>query len=319
MNASVVPEGETTANVGKIFSHQIVTNYFSFVNQGDKPVEIKNIVETCGCITGSSDKLSVKPSEKFTIKTVLNASSIKGSFMRRLWLITDDPASKKTLLTVTGNVQPFFIGIPEKPIKIFLEKENMSFTNTFTLTAIKTNFFLGKTPTTHKDLHMESKLAKSDTEAHTYTLTTILHPKTDKNIDTFITIPVSGGTDAIALYIPFKIMANVSLKIFPSKLVTAKMDAPLTRRFYINTCSKSLRIEKLNWEPHIEGLSIEIKKNKTKQNRSTIESSRCMCTLCASPDALKALGAMDSPGLTFRYPGHKPTKIDFVNLKLTRQ
>jgi hypothetical protein len=79
------------------------TAVFNFANAGDGPLMVTDIKRCCGAVT-KVDKEELAPGESGVLTAQYRASKRTGAFRRKIGLITNDPGSQQTELTITGNV-----------------------------------------------------------------------------------------------------------------------------------------------------------------------------------------------------------------------
>ena len=107
-NAQKPAEFKFTAVVhdfGKIEKMKPATYEFTFVNNGDVPLIIKDAVAQCGCTTPvliPAAGTPIKKGEKGTIKVTFNAAT-DGQFLKLVTLNSNAVASP-TILTIKGDV-----------------------------------------------------------------------------------------------------------------------------------------------------------------------------------------------------------------------
>ena len=323
-DAGLAMTSTNTVGLGKIYSFFKSTNTFHFVNNGKTDITISDVVSTCPCITADKIRKVLKPGEKYVLETRFNARSVHNKFSRGVWLVTDDPAQKRFLVKVAGEVMPLFSGVPEQAIVLASKDENVAFTNKFTFTAMTKNYSL-KEPS--KNTMPPGVSVALSQDAGKYQLTTIIHPSKQRRI-AIVKLPVKGPVKTDPIQIKFKFVVGASLKASPSRMIITSLGATLKKRFYINTYSCDIKPNELKWLPQIEGLEI---KKEVFTRRSPITSrlsarkassqpkrkskTRYTCTAVISPEALKKIMAMAEPALTFSYPDHKPVKISLILLK----
>jgi len=325
--AELTPVSTNAVDLGSLYNYDRRISEFTLVNSGKTKVKILELISTCPCIFGEKDREVVEPGGKLTVKTHFNARTVHGQFSRGLWVVTDAPANNRTLIKVTGEVIPLFIGFPEQEITLRAADENTVFTNQFTLTGTTTNYFLGEPSNDSKTMEISTRLDKVEGATNTYQLTTIIKPKSTLNMAQYVYLPVNGPVAVDAEKIKFKFLIGTRLQASPSKLVLTTLDQAQEKRFYINTYSPEPQLEKLTWEPQIEGLTIkkEIFERRPlfiptsqvnkKPNATREPNIRFTCTATFTPEALTKIMAMDDPAITFSYPDHQPAKMPLVELR----
>ncbi len=96
----------TVVDYGTIEQDSDPYRYFEFSNTGNQPLVIKHAKGSCGCTVPEYEKAPIMPGETSKIK-VRYATNRVGKFTKTITLTTnegEDPAGKKTVLTIKGTV-----------------------------------------------------------------------------------------------------------------------------------------------------------------------------------------------------------------------
>ncbi len=89
---------------GEIQEGDVVTETFSFQNDGQEPLIIANAKGSCGCTVPSWPKEPIPPGESGKIDVKYNSSNKKGN-ERKTVTITANTQPKQTRLTITADVK----------------------------------------------------------------------------------------------------------------------------------------------------------------------------------------------------------------------
>jgi cytochrome c553 len=95
-----------THDFGEIRSDQKVEHLWVFHNDGDAPLEIVQLLTSCGCTMTVLDSKVVAPRAGGTIKVVFDPAGQQGSVRKSLSVVSNDPDGGRTLLTVKAFVRP---------------------------------------------------------------------------------------------------------------------------------------------------------------------------------------------------------------------
>lgn len=94
----------TTVDFGNVDSGKVVDILFQFENAGDDTLVIQNVIPACGCTTAALDKKEYAPGEKGKIASKFSTSGYSGKVIKTITVVSNDPASRETRLTLTGTV-----------------------------------------------------------------------------------------------------------------------------------------------------------------------------------------------------------------------
>lgn len=93
---------KTEHNFGKIKQNKPVTQVFTVINKGNKPLLIENATAECGCTTPEYSKAAILKGKSTTIKVTFNAAAV-GVFTKRVTVKFVNIA-EPTYLTIKGEV-----------------------------------------------------------------------------------------------------------------------------------------------------------------------------------------------------------------------
>jgi hypothetical protein len=105
-----------THDFGNIPQGTPATYEFSFVNNSNKDVLIKNVGTSCGCTAPSYTKTAIKPGEKGVITATFNAAAA-GPFNKTLTVFTSEEGVNPKGIVIKGNVNvatPAAVTTPSK-------------------------------------------------------------------------------------------------------------------------------------------------------------------------------------------------------------
>lgn len=79
---------------GEIGEDEIPVYDFRFVNIGDKPLEIRHITTSCGCVSAKCDERGIQPGDSGKISVTYYPKGHPGRFERRIFVYTDLSGTK---------------------------------------------------------------------------------------------------------------------------------------------------------------------------------------------------------------------------------
>jgi uncharacterized cupredoxin-like copper-binding protein len=95
---------ETQYNFGQVVEGKVVDHVFSFANDGDQKLTIKEVKNSCGCTAALLTKKELAPGEKGELKVELNTANRSGKMTRNITIISDDPKEPQKNLTIFAEV-----------------------------------------------------------------------------------------------------------------------------------------------------------------------------------------------------------------------
>ena len=102
-------------DMGTVEPGSLITNEFTFTNQGDAPLEIVEVRPGCSCATAKFDSM-VAPGQagKITIPVNIYKEWVGQKFRKVAWVLTNDPLTPQLRLVIYGEVAPLPSASPSK-------------------------------------------------------------------------------------------------------------------------------------------------------------------------------------------------------------
>lgn len=294
--------GSGTNDLGKITFDEKKTVFLRLKNEGDAPGEIRALIPTCSCISGTVDKKRVGPQEATDLRVVLDASKVHGVFKRLLWVETNDPVSPRLPVSLCGEVSPLFHGLPTSPQQQLLSLGE-TWTNRFTLTPAETNLFW-REPLLSADTNKLSATVAVRTNQSgktSFDVTLAITALVSGHHTLFLEIPVEGWPTPQSVKLAYDVRVGSEMQVVPSVLFLFPTRQPLTRKAFITISGKQADSKALTCAPPCEGVSVQVQPNPGKQN--------LMVTLTFSPEAVSKLLKERDAQLTFHYPKCQPLSL----------
>lgn len=101
-------------NFGQVFAGQKVEHTFTFLNQGDAPLEIEQVRSSCGCTAALVSARSIPPGESGEIRTTFDSSRFRGNVLKTVTLYSNDPAQRTAQFQLRGIVRQEILPAPER-------------------------------------------------------------------------------------------------------------------------------------------------------------------------------------------------------------
>ncbi len=95
---------ETKYDFGELYQYQETSHVFTFENIGDQPLEITDIVRTCGCTAVTSGDDVIAPGGTGTVKVVFNAENFAGPVDKVIKVLSNDPENGEVRLYISGKI-----------------------------------------------------------------------------------------------------------------------------------------------------------------------------------------------------------------------
>lgn len=97
---------ELAHNAGEVETPGSVDHNFTFKNEGDAPLEIKEVKSGCGCLIANYDPL-IQPGENgvISISMKLYPEWEGREVSRTTWVITNDPENRQIRLTLSAKAK----------------------------------------------------------------------------------------------------------------------------------------------------------------------------------------------------------------------
>ncbi|RPI75481.1 MAG: DUF1573 domain-containing protein [Ignavibacteriales bacterium] len=95
---------ETQYNFGQVSEGKVVDHVFSFSNDGNDKLTIKEVKTSCGCTAALLSKKELGPGEKGELKVELDTANRSGKMTRNITIISNDPKEPQKHLTIFAEV-----------------------------------------------------------------------------------------------------------------------------------------------------------------------------------------------------------------------
>ncbi len=99
---------KTTVDVGKVKKGEKAVYDFEFVNEGDSPLKILNLIPAClACTTATVDREEVPPGGKGRVTVTVDTGVevvLPGKMVKAVEVRTNDPANRVVVLIMSGEV-----------------------------------------------------------------------------------------------------------------------------------------------------------------------------------------------------------------------
>jgi len=95
---------KTQYNFGKVTEGKVVDHIFTFKNNGDALLTIKEVKTSCGCTAALLSKKELAPGEEGTLKVELNTANRSGKMSRNITIISNDPKEPQKYLTIYAEI-----------------------------------------------------------------------------------------------------------------------------------------------------------------------------------------------------------------------
>lgn len=100
-------------NFGQIYKGQKVEHIYRFENRGKDILEIKKVKTSCGCTAVILTNDTIPPGETGKIKATFSSGSVNGNIKKSITVLSNDPATPKYRLTISGKIIKDLIINPE--------------------------------------------------------------------------------------------------------------------------------------------------------------------------------------------------------------
>ncbi len=111
-------------DLGSVKSNTKVKGTYKISNQGNAYLQISELRPSCGCASTVLGQWGLQPKEISIIEVTLDTTGMKGDVIKSIQVVTNDPQSPTTLLTLKAKVIPdldisqeviFWVNLSEKP------------------------------------------------------------------------------------------------------------------------------------------------------------------------------------------------------------
>lgn len=292
--------------VGKITTDQIQHINYKFGNTGKVPVEISQVTATCICIENIREKIVLQPGAEEEVSLTFDPQSVKGTFTRGAWVHTTDPKNPRIQILLSGEVVPFFQGLPERTLIFRSTRPGVTWTNSLKLTAANEKLLLG-TPVVSNavNLALSASVTAAESEKGVFNLNIQATPQSNGACRAYIHLPVTGGIKPVEIVLPVMARTGSQLVVSPDAFIIHPTERPLMRSFLMRANVKEVDPHKVSLKPEIDGVTFEVLGGGTKRRAAF------MLRITATPEAVNKLLDEKGAELTVEYPEHDPATISF--------
>jgi hypothetical protein len=103
-SAQTIKFDRETIDYGSIAKGSNGERQFTFTNTGDKPLIVSKVESSCGCTVPTWSKEPVAPGGTGSITVVYNTQNV-GMIAKTITVLSNDPASGRSVLHIKGNVE----------------------------------------------------------------------------------------------------------------------------------------------------------------------------------------------------------------------
>lgn len=114
---------EEMFDFGDIDKGEKVTHVFKFKNEGEGPLEIKNVSTSCGCTSAKPEKTVYQPGEAGEIPVTFDSERFSGPITKRVTVTTNEKDNPRRVVTIKGNV---ITEITSKPVSVFFPQAKIN-------------------------------------------------------------------------------------------------------------------------------------------------------------------------------------------------
>jgi uncharacterized protein DUF1573 len=127
---AVIEVRQTTQDAGTVEQGTLLKYRFRVANRGQANLELTQVKPSCGCTVPKWDRV-IAPGKKGVIEAEVNTTHFSGPIMKRLTVISNDPAHPQLDLTLTARITPL---VEVKPgLLALLSMDDQPVTQEFTL------------------------------------------------------------------------------------------------------------------------------------------------------------------------------------------
>ena len=102
--APVISFEKTHHDFGKMSPGKKASHNFVILNNGNAPLQIKDVRPSCGCTVATLPKSKLEPGENTFIEIAFNSSGMLGNVHKSITLLSDDPVNPKVELTFGASI-----------------------------------------------------------------------------------------------------------------------------------------------------------------------------------------------------------------------
>jgi len=184
---------QTTHDFGRIFSGEKVIHIFKFRNNGNAPLVIKKVRQSCGCTATVLSATTLEPGTGGELQSTFDSTGFSGNVFKTIYLYSNDPTSPVSQLHLRGVVQR---EISTKPNRIRLDDviPEKTFSTEVKLThhGMKEISF-GPLRTTTEEIKAKISSSGLDPGGSAIVTITIIPQRGKKRLGGFVIVPVNGS------------------------------------------------------------------------------------------------------------------------------
>ena len=130
---SIKLENGSSFDFGKYPANEKKATEFIIVNEGNAPLQIKDIRKTCGCSLVKMEKKEIAPGEKVPLKIEMEPEGIFGAYSKNVYIESNDPGNHFTQISFSGEAIAAFTVKPQEMIYIGVIPSDKDFIQEFIL------------------------------------------------------------------------------------------------------------------------------------------------------------------------------------------
>lgn len=97
---------EPIKDVGFVPKGEMASHEFQIRNEGDSPLEVREVRAACGCTVADYDHV-IAPGQTGKVRVTVDTATFNGPIAKGVTVFTNDPATPQMELTIRANVEPF--------------------------------------------------------------------------------------------------------------------------------------------------------------------------------------------------------------------
>ncbi len=90
---------------GSVYQQEQPEHEFVFTNAGTAPLRIEQVITTCACAVGKTPDKPIAPGENGSITVTFLAGRMRGKTTKYIFVVSNDPAQKRSMLTIKAEVK----------------------------------------------------------------------------------------------------------------------------------------------------------------------------------------------------------------------
>jgi hypothetical protein len=95
---------EPIHDFGRVEYGKVLTNFFVFTNTGDQPLELQDVVSSCGCVAARNWDRRAEPGKPGAIPVIFTASGIGDNVTKPIRIVCNDPTQSNLVLYVKAAI-----------------------------------------------------------------------------------------------------------------------------------------------------------------------------------------------------------------------